>query len=305
MGPGGAMTKFRSGPVADPIATLLAEDPGKSPEQIVADRVTALHLRMQSEGVGSGSPPFDPALYAQALGIEIYRKSSPELPFEAALLRQRDGRLYIFVNTARSNRARQRFSIAHELAHAMMPFACERPQYRRQRGGDPLAALERLADHGAAMLLMPSELFGADLVDLGLSPTTLVELSRVYGVSLEAAAVSAVKFSREPCAVCFCAYQPRPSVSRVALAQEPKRWRITRAFRSAGFPFCLYKGKSFAAESAVAQAAVAGWELSRPESLRSRGWRSFATRVTARPLANRRSSRPRLLAVIELDAALR
>ncbi len=106
------------------------------------------------------------------------------LPFEGGLLRLPDGELVIKLN-AQSSFVRQRFTLAHEVAHLLLRTE---PAFRGNRKSD--VYLERACDVIAAELLMPSA-EGANFVrDLGEpSPEKLSTIASRYSVSMQTAAI--------------------------------------------------------------------------------------------------------------------
>lgn len=95
------------------------------------------------------------------------------------LRRQRNG--YRIVYSAGMPRTRERFTIAHELGHAILNLSSSHPPVQG-------VALERVCDRFAAALLMPRDKFKAATTEL---PTVarLIEAARSFEVSVQAAAV--------------------------------------------------------------------------------------------------------------------
>jgi len=299
------MTGPRHDQVRDPLRDWRARYPGRSPYEILAAKIADLRKGLVARGVGREHPPYDPYLYAEALGMELREVDLPNLPFDAALFPRKDGRWRILVNLKVRNAARRRFSVAHELAHTLLPEARRTAQFRLKTGHDAHAEIERLADLGAALLLMPPEHFAADLRDHGFCPSTLRELGEAYQVSLEAAALNAVKLAERPCAACFCGFDFRPKVEANATlqdtAKEEKRWRVRRSFHSDDFPGFFYKGFAWAPGSAVSRAAASGAELSRVETIYFRRYQPRSVEVTALPLRPEPPEPPQVLAVAMLS----
>ena len=302
------MTAPRHEQDRDPLRDWRARHRGMSADEILASKIDRLRAELIARGVGKAHPPYDPYLYAEALDMELREVDLPDLPFDAALFPRREGRWRILVNLRVRNAARRRFSVAHELAHTLLPEARRSAQYRLKTGHDAHAEIERLADLGAALLLMPPEHFAADLRDHGLCPGTLVELSEAYQVSLEAAALNAAKSSTTPCAICFCGFDYRPKVESNPSLQdttlEEKRWRVRRSFHGDNFPGFFYKGFSWAPGSTVSRAAASGAELSRVETIYFRRFQPRSVEVAALPLRPEPPEPPRVLAVAMLSQHL-
>jgi Zn-dependent peptidase ImmA (M78 family) len=122
-----------------------------------------------------------------------------------------DGRVYVdsagrpvIEVDRRHSLARQRFTVAHELAHTAFPGFTDE---RRYRVDDDLASAvfarnrseeERLCDWGAGVLLMPDDLIWSYRADQGLR--AVEKLARDAKVSLEAAASRLIEASRKPAA---------------------------------------------------------------------------------------------------------
>lgn len=148
-------------------------------------------------------PPIDPYRIAEVEGISV----SPErLPRDTSsiLLRDPSGLRIICVNTAHSE-TRKRFSVAHELGHAVLHFGNRPPSVGEAAVSRPLEVLFRdgLAGTGtdrveidantfAAALLMPSELTTETFIErLQRSPNTrtdrlVKEMAIDFGVSEQA-----------------------------------------------------------------------------------------------------------------------
>jgi len=188
--------------------------------------------------------PIDVVGIAAARGIRVERVTAGDW----------DGRVYmndagavIVEVDERQALARQRFTVAHELAHTALPgFRTE----RRQRIDDDLehalfaparAEEEQLCDWGASILLMPDELTWSYRADQGLR--AVERLARDAHVSLEAAGLRLVERSG------------KPSVFVVAAASEDGlRVRYARAQDAPHVP----RGAPVRASSALARAAASG-----------------------------------------------
>jgi len=245
----------------DPVSLLLAENPGRSAKEIVAEKVADLQRTMYRAGAIGTTPPFSPDRIARQLGISVKNLEDKDLGFEACLLPLPGDRWKILVNTTGRSDNRRRFSLAHELVHTLFPEAETTAQFRLKKGFDPDQELENLVDFGAAQLLMPPKLFGRDLATKGASLDTLFFLSSKYQVSLQATALNMLDLSSNPQALVFCTYSFRPSSEPNGTKDEKKKWRVQRAFTSSNFPVFLYKGLSFPDTSLVERVARVGKPL--------------------------------------------
>src|SRR5712692_5690166 len=156
---------------------------------------------------------------ARRLGVS--RIIRERLPFEGGLLRLSDGELVIKLN-AQSSFVRQRFTLAHEVAHLLLRTE---PAFRGNRKSD--VHLERACDVIAAELLMPSA-EAADFVrDLGSpSPEKLSTIASRYSVSMQTAAIRVHNdFKLWKC--CIGMWQSCTAVKTLWFV-GPRRWEDAR-----------------------------------------------------------------------------
>ena len=158
---------------------------------------------------------------------------------------------------------RQRFSIAHDLAHVVSP------DYSRGYIDDRVTGqfsekseLELLCDIGAAALLMDERWLRKATDGIQPSIAELVHLSGLFGVSIEAMAVRISELNLWPCSFVFWEEGLRKS-ERVHPGQghlegfeeslpEPKP-RVQRAYSSTAFNVFIPKNKSAPKGSTVAE----------------------------------------------------
>jgi IrrE N-terminal-like domain len=126
---------------------------------------------------GVRCPPTD--LDAVRLRLNIRAVEAEDLPFSGELRRDKDG--FRIVCSNHLSPTRRRFTIAHEIAHAIL----ETTGPRCPRVGDEL---ERICDRLASELLMPRHLF-LDAVGSSLSIEKIFELARLFDTSLSATAI--------------------------------------------------------------------------------------------------------------------
>ena len=133
---------------------------------------------------GVACPPTDLEDVARKIGVlEISYES---FPGSGELHKKKSG--YRIVCSSDQPHSRQRFTVAHELAHVIL----ERTGRNAPRTG---SSVERVCDMLAAECLMPTSLFEAGL------PTTLAlsdveHLSRVFDTSIPATAIRCTHFRR-------------------------------------------------------------------------------------------------------------
>jgi hypothetical protein len=137
-------------------------------------------------------PPVDERRYAFKLGIaEI---SPAMMASDGYIGRRRDGE-FVIRYSDESPRQRQRFTIAHEIAHLLIArYSGEDFATRKNRGEVIDTEEELLANRVAAEILMPSPLFLAHLRQLNSrrvnSPWKMIEsLRRTFDVAPSAAAL--------------------------------------------------------------------------------------------------------------------
>jgi Zn-dependent peptidase ImmA (M78 family) len=123
----------------------------------------------------------------RALGIRISRAPSAEF---SGLLIRKDGHALIGVNSSEAP-ARQRFTIAHEIAHFILhPQKDAFVDFRKEWGaGEAKPSRERHADMFAAALLMPRKTLLKDFRRLakdGYTDQVILTLAKQYAVSEDA-----------------------------------------------------------------------------------------------------------------------
>ncbi len=126
---------------------------------------------------GVSVPPTDLDLIRQRLNICAI--DTEDLPFSGELRRDRSG--FRIVCSKHLSLTRRRFTIAHEMAHAIL----ETTGPRCPRVGNEL---ERICDRLASELLMPKQVF-VDSVGSGLSIEKIFKLAHVFGTSISATAI--------------------------------------------------------------------------------------------------------------------
>jgi Zn-dependent peptidase ImmA (M78 family) len=138
------------------------------------------------------NPPIDVVRLCQQLGIEVIPEELDEEISGILLLQQQP---VIAVNRTHS-RARQRFTIAHEIGH----FVLHRTRkdavfvdraamhFRNQVSSTGLDPNEVAANHFAAALLMPQRMLEEDLrsIDESIADVHVIQLAKKYGVSEQA-----------------------------------------------------------------------------------------------------------------------
>ncbi len=160
-------------------------------------------------------PPFDPIQLAELLGIEI--RAFADIPDARTVAIGRE-KYRIEFNPNRPA-GRVRYSIAHEIAHTFFPDCGARVRNRLTHADTTQDdwQLEALCNIAAAEILMPLGSLpnpSSELLEIG----RIIELQRVFKLSVEAVLLRVVKLAPFPCAA-FAA-------SRVLGARDQPRWRI-------------------------------------------------------------------------------
>lgn len=130
--------------------------------------------------------PVDLEKAAEKLNIKVRRAPSEDF---SGLLIRKDGRALIGINDDESH-VRQRFTLAHELAHfCLHPTKDAFVDYRDNQTGIVRNKKEREANFFAACLLMPRENLVADMSKIssrGIYESEIQEIANKYDVSKEA-----------------------------------------------------------------------------------------------------------------------
>ncbi len=146
---------------------------------------------------------------AESLGID--RIEEHDIPSDGMLVARPDQRYTVFLQRGVAV-VRQRFSLAHEIAHVLLrPFTGGEIQHRgyQDEFQDPAAnKVEHLCNQMAAAILMPHRVFreefkGTEWSALGLGP-----LSREFGVSFDAISRRFIEVAPEPCVLANLAFHP-------------------------------------------------------------------------------------------------
>jgi len=169
---------------------------------------------------GWQGPPFDPFKLAEFLEI-------PTIPHEdvldARIIPAGSQRLQIEFNPNRP-RGRQRFSIAHEIAHTLFPDCIENVRNRGQTTAtrDDDWQLELLCNIAAAEFLMPvgNEIDSKTPVTID----NLLRLQKEFDVSMEAISIRLAKITLEPYTI-FAA-------ARIAEDESMLSYRLDYSIRS-------------------------------------------------------------------------
>lgn len=202
---------------------------------------------------GWAGPPYDPVLLADVLGIQV-------LPFAGvsdARTRFNDTtKAFVIELNPMRPRVRQRFSIAHEIAHTLFPDCKETIRNRimhRQASADDWQ-LEALCNIAAAEFLMPLGSMPEELRYGDIDET--LELRKQYQVSVEAIAIRTVQLATGPIAMF--------SASRIESGQHEGRYKLDYAIESTRWADGLQPGDLISDESPIRGCSAIGYTQKGP-----------------------------------------
>ena len=158
---------------------------------------------LESFSLETLSPPVDLASLAADWGVVSVEIK--EISSDAMLLPGAAGyKIALKKATSDGEKARQRFSFAHELGHLLLKQSGfdngsnSKPMHRARNNRNDE---ERLCDQIAAEILMPRMAFVADASKAGWSLGSLSSLGRLYGTSIPATASRMINLMPEPSAM--------------------------------------------------------------------------------------------------------
>lgn len=224
------------------VRRLLTEEPGsRSPEDAILLRVNRAIVLARS--LGWRGPPFDIEELASILRLRVeYTDKLPSGQSGAIV----EGTPVKILVAASDPKMRQRYTIAHEIAHTLLPGPFEGLEsvawtYRM----DSQSPIETLCQIAASEFLMPTEIAqrfveGASLLG------SMLRIRDSFEVSNEAAARKVVALIPQPAAGLLLRETNKPSENRDASQQSlfgemdlrpPPKVRVGYAFASARGPF--------------------------------------------------------------------
>lgn len=225
------------------------------------------------EQSGTNGPPVSVRLLAAFAGVK--RIVRMKMDADAFLVQASDG--YVVGINAAHSPERQRFSIAHELAHL---FLIE----QRQQRVEPIAArcanvsvglktlpteskpIERFCQQAAAELLMPSEWFAREACQRPPSIGSVVFLARHFRVSVPAIVVRLGELAPWSCIFMVSKYTDRPGCAE-------RKLRISWFARHEDMRYYVPRHKPIPQQSSIWQAFRAGYKTQSTERLELGGLR--------------------------------
>ena len=147
-------------------------------------------------------PPFCPTALADLEGIYVE---------EVDIDIKSDGRIFprgsdvVIQFVSGQTHERQRFTIAHELAHTLFPD-CYKRERRRSKAEKAFLEFENLCNAGASEFLFPRDSFLSDLGGKFPDAEEIAKLAGLYEASFDATARRLVDLTQQPACAVFSKY---------------------------------------------------------------------------------------------------
>lgn len=251
---------------------LMRETRQPDPVAAMVARADALLDEVQADG-----PPAPLPILASFQGIRAIE--SVDMVASGRLIIQSGGSI-IQVNRADSL-VRRNFTIAHEIAHTLLPAATGRPRIIEDAhtGDYPRTdEEEHLCDIGASALLLPERWLRPAAAQQPASLASLQALARLFKASLEATTRALARLDVWPFALVFWApgwrKAERPAVTEGEAI--PPALRVTRAIAAPSFGMYIPRNKSAPEDTSIYRAYSTGEPTSGVDWL---NLRSTATQV--------------------------
>ena len=215
---------------------------------------------------GVTEPPVPLKMLASFQGVRAIEKADMQ-PSGRLIAMPRTGLALTGGHIIQVNRAesttRQNFTIAHEIAHTLLPaYAAHPHDVEDVHTGDypPTAEEEHLCDVGASALLLPERWLRPAAQQRPPSLASLQDIARQFKASLEATARAVARLDVWPFALVF--WEPGwRKADRAAAAQGdpiPPALRVTRAIAAPSFGVYIPRNKSVAEDTSIYQAYASG-----------------------------------------------
>lgn len=166
---------------------------------------------------------------ARDLGVAAVRERA--WPRSGSLL-VRNGQSVVVIDNRHQGRRRQRFTLAHELAHLLLIQAgldcSEEPSHNRDSTLGTGKVLEKLADRIAATLLLPAPLVQACSASQP-SWQSLADLCQLFDVSVDSMGIRLIQTGTWNCALINWRWYARPASEetlRITWSAAPNHWRV-------------------------------------------------------------------------------
>lgn len=254
------------------------------------ERQALATLKAQMRGLATAYASKLPYLDAQSLVLGLEGISLKYLPMQ-----DRDGvydpeHRVILINS-RVRPERQRFTLAHEISHALMlqdddllsdlhdVFEGERLE----------EVIETLCNVGAAAILIPTKLLSEMTARFGHTGRTLAELMRRADVSATVAMYTLCEVAVEPMMYTFCACINASETSSVASARVPSSFRtlplqVRVSSNSVGLRYNLSAGTHIPEDHPIDRALRTGVQIEEKSYIPFRSGKRMPAQVMAYPV---------------------
>ncbi len=204
----------------NPSVLALTAGLDNDPVSMIVEKARSIVL--DAVEAGWSGPPFDPFLLADKLKIPVSPRNDV---LDARLVPSGSGGRIEF-NPNRPS-ARIRFSVAHEIAHTLLPdFAADIRNRGKPRGDEWEAEL--LCNVAAAEILMPIGT-AIEMEDESVNIRNLLRLRNEFEVSTEALFLRMARRTAEPCAMFAAARigsDPETATFRIDYTAPSRSWRL-------------------------------------------------------------------------------
>ena len=218
--PTGAFVHKMPSALAEAKSTL--EYPGRLIDELNIRELLNTHIPVNVESI------------AKALGAESVQMADISV---AGMLLPADNSFRILVNR-NEPRVRQRFSCAHEIAHAILNPKLT-PSLRQEVPEAP-TALEKHCDKLAAQILMPDPTFSTYANSEACSIQSIVKLARTFQTSIRATTIRVMEVIEEPSIAIFSAMAAGKTGPQLRIQWNRQSIRRLRSKHA----YFLPKGKS-------------------------------------------------------------
>lgn len=196
---------------------------------------------------GWTGPPYDPFKLTDLLGIPV---AAQEDILDARIVPVGTQRYRIEYNPNRS-RGRQRFSVAHEIAHTFFPDCAEviRNRSRVTTDAEDNWQVEMLCNLAAAEFLMP--IGSAVMIENeAVSVDNILRLQRKYEVSTEAISIKLARITADPCVI---------FTAKSGFRDQPSNYNIDYSIPSRTATFNFRRGFEVARRTVLSQCTAVGF----------------------------------------------
>lgn len=243
-------------------------------DPFAAIRSKAQRIAEQYHQLFGEVPPFNLEALASMRGLRL-SNDAPRHSADSEIAPEADGNVVLRLNRDRP-RARQRFSIGHEVGHTLFPeyqlkVRCRKATDRTWADAGDL--LETLCDVASSEFMFPTPWFQDRATELPLSASAVAELASKYKASREATVRRFVEVLPEPLAAVFLRWKLKPTETRQrkrdgrqgrmfgdAISEPERKLRVDYGVANQSFErsFCDYipPDKSVPSEGPIYDASV-------------------------------------------------